>query len=193
LRPLQTKHSPFLVSVSSPAFAPNDSAANTPVFRPSDAEPWLLVPTREPTAGPTFEPSLSPDASPTATPVAFLTAAPTATTLPAEPTTEQTGSSDATNATTTTTTTPTDGSTTFPDSFTPVVDIPGLEAPPGDNGGNGNTQAQGGLGAGAAAALGAGLFVLFGGVFFVRRRGNRSNEANDATAQPTDLEGGSSS
>jgi hypothetical protein len=68
------------------------------------------------------------------------------------------------------------------------VELSGLEDDT-PKGGVGTTKSGGGLGPGAFTALSAGLFVLIGGVFFVRRRGKKDDEA-DATAPPTDLENG---
>jgi hypothetical protein len=98
------------------------------------------------------------------------------TTLTIEPT--------ASDAITTLTTEPT--TTIVPDVFTPSA----TEATPGA--GEGATKSKGGFGVGAGTALGAGLFVLIGGVFFLRKRGKEADQANDATtAQSANLEGDS--
>jgi hypothetical protein len=132
-----------------------------------------------PTNTPTFQPSLAPSASPTPVPTTVFI-----TTITTEPT-------RAFDAIATTTTPPTSDSLTPFTPTAPPVDIPGLEEET-PNGGAGTTKARGGFGPGAGTALGAGLLVLFGGVFILRRKGKKDVEADATTAPPTDLEGGSS-
>jgi hypothetical protein len=155
--------------VFSPSPAPNAFPTNIPAFLPTDVETFLF---------PVLEPSFAPIASPT--PV---------------PTTEPTRASDA--ITTTTTTTPTAEQTRAPDSSTlfaptaPPVEFPGLEEET-TNGGVGTTKVRGGFGPGAGVLIGGVLLVLIGGVFILRRKGKKGDDADATTAQPTDLEGGSS-
>jgi hypothetical protein len=154
--------------VFSPSPAPNASPTNVPALLPSDVANYLF---------PVLEPSLAPIASPTTAP----------TTVPTR----------ASDAIVTTTTPPAPEPTRAPDSFTlftptaSPVEVPALEEET-TNGGVGTTKTQGGLGPGAGTALGAGLLVLIGGVFILRRKGKKDDEADATTAQPTDLEGGSS-
>jgi hypothetical protein len=132
--------------------------------------------TPAPTDSPTPAPTDSPTNIPTFRPSDVPTTAPTR----------------ASDDIATTTTPPTAIPTAFPVEFPALEESPGLknETP---NNSVGNTKGPGGLGPGFGTALGAGLFVLIGGVFFLRRKGKKDDEADATTAQPTDLEGGSSS
>jgi hypothetical protein len=153
--------------VVSPSPTPNNFPTNLPTFLPTDVQTFLF-PTPEPSAAPVASATSVPTTAPTPDAIATTTTPPTAGPTPAA-----------------------DSSTLFTPTAAPE-EFPGLEEEETPSGGVGSTQARGGFGPGAGTALGAGLLVLIGGVFVYRRKGKKGDPADATSAQPMDLEGGSS-